>query len=70
MSGVSHLNNYVQTNTNIVFVFACFPAALGQGSEFRCNLEVSAPEPCRMSSEDTDQQGQSEPIAYITVGDP
>ena len=70
MSGVSHLSSYVQTNTNIVFLFACFPGALGQRSEFRCNLEESALEPCRMSSEDTDQQGQSEPIAYGTVGDP
>jgi hypothetical protein len=67
VSGVSHLS--MQTNTNIVFLFACLPGALGQRSEFRCNLEGSALEPCRMYSEDTDQQGQSEPITYGTVGD-
>ncbi len=70
MTGVSPLSNYVQANTNNVLLSACFPAALGQRSEFSCYLEESALDQRRMSSEDTEEQRQSVPIVDSTMGDP
>ena len=66
---MSHISNSVQADTNNMLLSACSPVALGQRSEFSCDLEESALEPCRMSSEDAEEQGQSEPIAHSTVGD-